>query len=76
MVNRRSGLTVATVYVPVYQPTVVYGTWGYPAYPPYYWAPPPYYYPPSSGAFARRRSASSRRACSNWRPWSVFRCGR
>ena len=34
-----------SVYVPVYQPTVVYGTWGYPAYPPYYWAPPPYYYP-------------------------------
>lgn len=34
-----------TVYVPVYQPTVVYGTWGYPSYPPYYWAPPPYYYP-------------------------------
>ncbi len=25
------------VYVPVYQPTVVYGTWWYPAYPPYYW---------------------------------------
>jgi hypothetical protein len=36
------------VYVPVYQPTV-YGTWAYPAYPPYYWAPPPYYYP--GGAF-------------------------
>ncbi len=33
------------VYVPVYQPTVVYGPWWYPAYPPYYWAPPPYYYP-------------------------------
>jgi uncharacterized membrane protein YgcG len=33
------------VYVPVYQPTVVYGAWWYPAYPPYYWAPPPYYYP-------------------------------
>lgn len=32
------------VYVPVYQPTV-YGSWWYPAYPPYYWAPPPYYYP-------------------------------
>lgn len=28
-----------TVYVPVYQPTVVYGTWWYPAYPPYYWPP-------------------------------------
>lgn len=25
------------VYVPVYQPTVVYGSWWYPAYPPYYW---------------------------------------
>jgi Protein of unknown function (DUF3300) len=39
-----------TVYVPVYQPTVVYGSWPYPSYPPYYWAPPPYYYPPG-GAF-------------------------
>lgn len=34
-----------TVYVPVYQPTVVYGPWWYPSYPPYYWPPPPYYYP-------------------------------
>ncbi|MGE5161614.1 MAG: DUF3300 domain-containing protein [Betaproteobacteria bacterium] len=33
------------VYVPVYQPTVVYGTWWYPSYPPYYWPPPAYYYP-------------------------------
>ena len=38
-----------TVYVPVYQPTVVYGTWWYPSYPPYYWPPPAYYYP--GGAF-------------------------
>ena len=30
------------VYVPTYQPTVVYGGWGYPSYPPYY---PPYWYP-------------------------------
>jgi hypothetical protein len=28
------------VYVPTYNPTVVYGVWAYPAYPP------PYYYPP------------------------------
>jgi hypothetical protein len=35
----------ATVYVPVYQPTVVYGAWPYPSYPPYYWPPPAYYYP-------------------------------
>jgi hypothetical protein len=31
-----------TVYVPYYEPSVVYGTWDYPSYPPYYW-------PPSSG---------------------------
>jgi uncharacterized membrane protein YgcG len=37
------------VYVPTYDPTVVYGAWGYPAYPPYYWYPPGYYYP--GGAF-------------------------
>ena len=29
------------VYVPTYNPTVVYGTWAYPAYPPYYYYPPP-----------------------------------
>jgi hypothetical protein len=34
------------VYVPTYDPTVVYGAWPYPAYPPYYWYPPAYYYPP------------------------------
>jgi len=33
------------VYVPAYNPTVVYGVWPYPAYPPYYYAPPAYYYP-------------------------------
>jgi len=33
------------IYVPSYNPTVVYGAWGYPAYPPYYWPPSPFYYP-------------------------------
>jgi hypothetical protein len=28
--------------VPTYNPTVVYGTWPYPAYPPYYYYPPNY----------------------------------
>jgi len=37
------------VYVPTYDPSIVYGTWPYPAYPPYYWYPPGYYYP--GGAF-------------------------
>jgi hypothetical protein len=30
------------VYVPVYNPTVVYGPWPYPMYPPYYYYPPAY----------------------------------
>jgi hypothetical protein len=34
------------IYVPAYNPTVVYGTWAYPAYPPYH------YYPPGYGAAA------------------------
>jgi len=34
-----------TIYVPAYNPTVVYGTWPYPYYPPYYWPPYSYYYP-------------------------------
>jgi hypothetical protein len=30
-----------TVYVPYYEPSVVYGSWPYPDYPPYYFAPAP-----------------------------------
>ncbi|MDE2059141.1 MAG: DUF3300 domain-containing protein [candidate division NC10 bacterium] len=30
------------IYVPIYDPTVVYGLWWAPAYPPYYWYPPGY----------------------------------
>jgi hypothetical protein len=37
------------VYVPTYDPSIVYGTWPYPAYPPYYWYPPGYY---PGGGFA------------------------
>ncbi|WP_238474252.1 DUF3300 domain-containing protein [Pseudomonas cavernicola] len=33
-----------TVYVPSYNPSVVYGTWAYPSYPPAYYPPPPGYY--------------------------------
>jgi hypothetical protein len=36
------------VYVPTYNPTVVYGSWWYPA-PPYYVYPPAYVYPPGVG---------------------------
>lgn len=31
------------VYVPTYNPTLVYGAWPYPAYPPVYMPPPPGY---------------------------------
>ncbi len=34
----------STVYVPAYDPSVVYGTWPYPSYPPAYYPPPPGYY--------------------------------
>jgi len=41
------------VYVPSYNPTVVYGTWAYPSYPPPYWPPPPgYAYPVATGLAA------------------------
>src|SRR5690349_8522155 len=38
------------VYVPTYNPTVVYGAWPYPAYPPYYYYPP--MYPPGAAFFS------------------------
>jgi hypothetical protein len=34
--------TPNAVYVPYYNPAVVYGGWPYPAYPPYYFPPPGY----------------------------------
>ncbi len=33
------------IYVPVYDPTVVYGVWPYDDYPPYYWYPSGWDYP-------------------------------
>jgi Protein of unknown function (DUF3300) len=39
------------VYVPSYNPTVVYGAWPYPAYPPYPWYPPGYAFGASMLAF-------------------------
>ncbi len=34
-----------TIYVPAYNPTVVYGVWPYPAYPPYYYPGVAMWYP-------------------------------
>jgi hypothetical protein len=40
------------VYVPTYNPVVVYGAWPYPAYPPYYYYPPGYVAAASAFSFA------------------------
>src|SRR5438477_11222374 len=40
------------VYVPYYDPLVMYGPWWWPAYPPVYWAPWPGYYVYPGFAFA------------------------
>lgn len=40
------------VYVPTYNPQVVYGAWPYPDYPPYYFPPPPGYIYTDVGPFA------------------------
>ncbi len=40
------------VYVPTYNPTVVYGAWPYPAYPPYAYYPPGYVATASAFSFA------------------------
>ena len=39
------------IYVPAYDPAVVYGVWAYPAYPPYYYYPPGYAATTSAYAF-------------------------
>lgn len=58
-VERESGVIVISppasgvVYVPYYDPALIYGPWWWPAYPPVAWAPPPTYYaiPPYPSAW-------------------------
>jgi hypothetical protein len=54
-----------TVYVPYYDPGVVYGAWPYPDYPPYYWPPPPYI---GYGLLATGLAFGAGYALGNW--WS------
>src|SRR6201987_2528229 len=54
-----------TLYVPYYDPSVVYGAWPYPDYPPYYWPPPPYI---GYGLLATGLAFGAGWALSNW--WS------
>ena len=48
------------IYVPTYNPTVVYGAWPYPAYPPYY------YYPPGYAMATAATGRSPSRRVSRW----------
>jgi len=54
-----------TIYVPYYDPSVVYGAWPYPNYPPYYWPPPPYI---GYGLLAAGLAFGAGYALGNW--WS------
>ena len=47
------------VYVPAYNPSVVYGAWPYPASPPYYYPPPAVYF----------SAQAQRAACFSWYPF-------
>jgi hypothetical protein len=55
------------VYVPTYNPTVVYGTWPYPAYPPYPVYPPGYVATASVFSFAAGVAVGA--AWSGWGGW-------
>jgi Protein of unknown function (DUF3300) len=63
------------IYVPAYNPTVVYGAWPYPAYPPYYYYPPGYVAARSAFWFAAGVGLSAAWGyawgSANWRGGSV-----
>ena len=53
------------VYVPVYDPAIVYGVWWYPAYPPYYFYPTGY----AGGAFLAGIAVGFA-----WGAWGAWGC--
>jgi len=61
------------VYVPTYNPNVVYGSWPYPSYPPYYYTPPGYYAPGAAfvGFTAGVIVGGALWGSANWRSGSV-----
>jgi hypothetical protein len=52
-----------TLYVPYYDPAVVYGAWPYPEYPPYYWGYPGYI---GAGLIATGLAFGAGWALGNW----------
>src|SRR5215510_16047903 len=53
-------------YVPVYDPSVVYGTWPYPDYEPFYWYPPGYALGPAYGFGAALLAGAAIWGTVNW----------
>jgi len=53
------------IYVPNYNPSVVYGTWPYPS-PPVYYPPPPGYYFGGALAAGLGFAAGACRVCRDW----------
>src|SRR5262245_15382842 len=53
-------------YVPVYDPSVVYGTWPYPDYQPFYWYPPGYALGPAYGFGAAILAGAAIWGTVNW----------
>jgi Protein of unknown function (DUF3300)/Chaperone of endosialidase len=62
-----------TIYVPYYDPAVVYGEWPYPDYPPYYWYPEPGY---ASGIIATGIAFGAAYALGRWTSGGRFWGGR
>jgi hypothetical protein len=54
------------VYVPSYNPTVVYGAWPYPAYPPYYPYPPGYMFGTAALSFGLGLATAALWGSCNW----------
>jgi hypothetical protein len=59
------------VYVPTYNPTVVYGAWPYPAYPPYYPYPPGYVFGTAALSFGLGMAAGAMWGNCNWNNGNV-----
>src|SRR5215470_8693698 len=56
-----------TMYVPYYNPSVVYGAWPYPSYPPYYYPPPVGYFPGAALATGLAFTAGVAMGAAWWR---------
>src|SRR4029078_2211660 len=53
-----------TMYVPYYDPAVVYGAWPYPSYPPYYWGAS--YWPYGCAVFGESLACGAGYAIGRW----------